>query len=330
MLKFENVEFAYPGAKKTIDNLTFHIPKGDFVALIGTNGAGKSTISRLSNGLLHPDKGHVFIDGADTLTTRTSAIAKKVGFLFQNPDRQICQNTVWDEVAFGLRIQGVPEDEVKRRTEAALERFKLSGDWFPFTRSRGERQRIALASVLVCEPEMVILDEPTTGLDYRECISIMDYVTELNLKEGLTVLMVSHDMELVQEYAKHVFVLTGGRLVGEGKTNDIMKNMSILKKAHVLPAQIPQLALRFGDRFSDVYTIEEMRRAVLAELGSEAKSVFNSDDEGLLKKELTSDDEGLLKKELTSDDEGLLKKESASDGEEFIKKKLNTAEGGNA
>lgn len=259
MLKFDHVGFSYPGAEKdTIHDLSFHIPKGEFAALIGSNGAGKSTISRLSNGLLQPGRGHVTVAGMDTLNTRTSQIAKKVGFLFQNPDRQICQNTVEEEVAFGLRVQGVPEEEVKQRVKDALERFSLKGEWFPFTRSRGERQRIALASVLVCQPELVILDEPTTGLDYKECISIMDYVKGLNREKNLTVLMVSHDMELVQDYAEQVLVLTGGNLVGEGPVNDVMKDMDTLQKANVLPAQIPMLSLRLGTGFEDVYTADQM------------------------------------------------------------------------
>ncbi|MCD8075039.1 MAG: energy-coupling factor ABC transporter ATP-binding protein [Lachnospiraceae bacterium] len=265
MLKFDHVSYAYPGAAYTVNDLSFAIHPGEIVALIGSNGAGKSTVSRLANGLLRPDSGHVYVDGEDTGKVRTSAIAKKVGFLFQNPDRQICQNTVREEVAFGPQVQGMPEEEVRQRTEEMLETFELNGDWFPFTRSRGERQRIALASVLACKPKLVILDEPTTGLDYRECIRIMDYITGLNRETGLTVLMVSHDMELVQEYAKRVMVLTDGRLVGEGPTGQIMKDMSILEQAHVLPAQIPMLALRFGEQFSDVYTVEEMAEAIRRE-----------------------------------------------------------------
>lgn len=262
MLEFDHVQFGYPGAPASIPDLSFKIQKGEFVALIGSNGAGKSTISRLANGLLLPTAGKVLLDGDDTRTTRTSAIARKVGFLFQNPDRQICQNTVREELAFGLKVQGVPEEEINARTEEMLTTFSLNGDWFPFSRSRGERQRIALASVLICRPKMVILDEPTTGLDYKECIAIMDYITELNREEGLTVLMVSHDMELVQQYAKRVLVLTSGQLQGDGSVHEIMKDLSVLGKAHVRPAQIPALALRFGDRFKDVYTIQEMADAI--------------------------------------------------------------------
>ena len=187
MLRFDDVSFRYPHSDSSVDHLSFHIQKGEFVALIGSNGAGKSTISRLSNGLLKPDSGTVYLDGTPTTSIRTSQIARKAGFLFQNPDRQICQNTVREELAFGLRLTGLSEDEISSRTEEALRQFSLDGDWFPFSRSRGERQRIALASVLVCRPQLVILDEPTTGLDYRECTAIMDYLTRLNREEGLTV-----------------------------------------------------------------------------------------------------------------------------------------------
>lgn len=262
MLEFDHVQFGYPGAPASIPDLTFRIEDGEFVALIGSNGAGKSTISRLANGLLLPTAGKVLLDGNDTHTTRTRVLARKAGFLFQNPDRQICQNTVREELAFGLKVQGVPEEEANVRVEEMLTAFSLKGDWFPFSRSRGERQRIALASVLICRPKMVILDEPTTGLDYKECIAIMDYITRLNREKGLTVLMVSHDMELVQQYAKRVLVLSGGQLQGDGPANEIMKDLSVLHKAHVRPAQIPALALRFGGRFKDVYTIQQMVDAI--------------------------------------------------------------------
>lgn len=262
MIRFENVSFGYSEKRPILDNLSFHIEKGDFVALIGANGAGKSTISRLVNGLLHPTKGHVYLDGKDTLKTPSSTLARDCGFLFQNPDRQICENTVKDEIAFSMKVQGWPSDLIADRTRAVLETFDLDPEWFPFSRSRGERQRIALASVLACEPGLLILDEPTTGLDYLECIRIMDHVTGLNQEKGVTVLMVSHDMELVQSYAKNVLVLNHGQILGQGPTNEMMKNVEVLKKARVLPAQIPELALRFGDEFKDVFTVEDMLAAL--------------------------------------------------------------------
>ncbi|MDO4960449.1 MAG: ABC transporter ATP-binding protein [Eubacteriales bacterium] len=262
MIRFENVSFGYTRERETIKNLSFHIKKGEFVALIGANGAGKSTISRLTNGLLQPTGGHVYLNGKDTQTTPSSVLAKDCGFLFQNPDRQICENTVRDEIAFSMKAQGWPKDKIYEHVNAALETFSLDPEWFPFSRSRGERQRIALAGVLACEPGLLILDEPTTGLDYLECTHIMDYVTKLNQEKGITVLMVSHDMELVQSYARRVLVLNHGTLMGDGPTNQIMKDAPLLKSARVLPAQIPELALRFGDRFRDIYTVEGMFAAL--------------------------------------------------------------------
>ncbi|MBP3784864.1 MAG: ABC transporter ATP-binding protein [Butyrivibrio sp.] len=267
MIRFENVSFGYSEKRPILNDLSFHIEKGDFVALIGANGAGKSTISRLVNGLLHPTKGHVYLNGKDTLKTPSSTLARDCGFLFQNPDRQICENTVKDEIAFSMKAQGWPSDLIADRTRAVLETFDLDPEWFPFSRSRGERQRIALASVLACEPGLLILDEPTTGLDYLECIRIMDHVTGLNQEKGVTVLMVSHDMELVQSYAKNVLVLNHGQILGQGPTNEMMKNVEVLKKARVLPAQIPELALRFGDEFKDVFTVEDMLAALRGRAG---------------------------------------------------------------
>lgn len=270
MIRFEQVTFRYPNSASSVSDLSFHIEKGEFVALIGANGAGKSTVSRLCNGLLRPVSGRVLLDGEDTLRTPTSRLARKVGFLFQNPDRQICENTVRAEIAFSMRAQGWSEAAIAERVEDILRAFDLNGDWFPFGRSRGERQRIALAGALACEPELLILDEPTTGLDYRECIRIMDYVTALNRDKGVTVLMVSHDMELVQDYARRVLVLSEGRLLGDGPVRRVMKDEALLRAARVLPAQIPALALRLGERFSEVYTIGEMAAAI-REARAEAK-----------------------------------------------------------
>ena len=246
-----------------MDHLSFHIQKGEFVALIVQTAPAKSTISRLSNGLLKPDSGTVYLDGTTDHVDSYQPDCPQSGFLFQNPDRQICQNTVREELAFGLRLTGLSEDEIRSRTEEALRQFSLDGDWFPFSRSRGERQRIALASVLVCRPQLVILDEPTTGLDYRECTAIMDYLTRLNREEGLTVLMVSPIRISICQYAGRVLVLTGGQLIGDGETHRMMKDQALLGRAHVLPAQIPALALRLDagakqPQFSDVFTIEEM------------------------------------------------------------------------
>lgn len=257
-IQFENVSFGY-GKINTIRNISYHIEKGDFAAVIGTNGAGKSTLCRLSNGLLKPTGGRVLVNGQDTKAVKSSRLAKSIGFLFQNPDRQICQNTIRGEIRFGLECNLNDPAEIDQRCEETLQLFGLNGDHDPFSMSRGERQRIAFASLIACKPEILIVDEPTTGLDYRECIQLMDKLKELN-ENGTTIIMVSHDMELVLDYAKRVLVVHDGELVGDGPTREIMSNESLLRTASVLPPQIPALALRLN--FNNVFTVDEMCAAI--------------------------------------------------------------------
>ena len=219
MLTFEHVSFSYSREADTVRDLSFSVGDGEFVALIGSNGAGKSTVSRLANGLLHPQSGRVLVDGEDTSMVKTSAIARKVGFLFQNPDRQICQNTVREEIAFGPKVQGVSEDETARRTEEMLSTFHLDGDWFPFTRSRGERQRIALASVLACHPKMVILDEPTTGLDPNQIVEIRELIK--NIGREKTVIMSSHILAEIEATCDRVLIINKGKIVADGTSAEL-------------------------------------------------------------------------------------------------------------
>jgi len=260
VIEFKNVSFGYEGGR-TIQNVSFRLEKGDFAAVIGENGAGKTTLSKLCNGLLKPSSGSVTVNGMDTRTTRTSRIARSVGFLFQNPDRQICRNTIREEILFGLELTVDDPAERARRLEEALSEFKFDASRNPFSMSRGERQRIALASLMACRPDVMILDEPTTGLDYRECMEIMEKISERN-RAGATVVMVCHDMEVVQDFARRVLVVAGGELIGDGPAGEIMTDAALLARASVAPAQIPQLALRFGDLFRGVFTIEQMAAAI--------------------------------------------------------------------
>jgi energy-coupling factor transport system ATP-binding protein len=265
MLEFEGVYFDYNG-EGTISGLSFGIGEGEFVALMGENGAGKSTLCRLCNGLLKPSSGRVLVRGKDTSRTRASELARDIGFLFQNPDRQLCKNTVREEVGLALEYMTPDPAERAARREAMLEMFSLDGDSEPFGLSRGERQRVALASVLAPAPKILILDEPTTGLDYRECVAIMEIISGLNAS-GTTILMVSHDMEVVGDYARRALVLSGGRLVADCGAREIMRNREVLELASLLPAQIPSLAMRLGDLgddFADAFTVSEMAEAVEA------------------------------------------------------------------
>lgn len=260
MLKFNNVCFSYQ-QDNLIQDVSFHIQKGEFVALIGENGAGKSTISKLCNGLLKPETGDVLIKEQNTKITKSSMLARSVGYLFQNPDRQICQNTIRGEIMFGLSYILKDRALCEKRCDRIIEQFHFRGEQDPFHLSRGERQRVALASILVCKPELLILDEPTTGLDYRECVQIMEQIRELH-KTGTTILMITHDMELVQDYADRVLVLNEGSLIGDGTCEDIMTNMELLRQASVLPAQIPMLAMELGATFDDVYSVNDMAERI--------------------------------------------------------------------
>jgi energy-coupling factor transport system ATP-binding protein len=291
MLKFEQAGFCYSlreGDQNVIlENISFEVTPGEFIALLGENGAGKTTLCKLANGLLKPTAGKVLVAGEDTMSVKVSRIARNVGYLFQNPDRQICRNTVREEILFGLefalagfsrgrRPQGAKapgtvgpktrraaaelEAEKNLRCEEMLALFKLDGNRDPFGLSRGERQQCALASVLARRPELLILDEPTTGLDYRECMTIMEIIARLNAG-GTTVFMITHDMEVAADFAQRAMVLSNGKLIGDGPVREILKDKPLLDRASLLPPQIAALALRLGEKFNHIFTLDEMSAA---------------------------------------------------------------------
>ena len=256
MLEFKDVSFSYD-TTANVQNLNVKVEKGDFIAIIGSNGAGKSTFSKLCNGLLTPTTGDVFVLNKNTRREKVSSLAKHIGFLFQNPDRQICCNTVKEEIAFSLRNNGIPEDEIKRRVKATLEEFGFDGKTEPFNLSRGQRQRLCLACLIALNPEILILDEPTTGLDYKECMMMMNRIKQLN-ENGTTVIMVCHDMEVVLDFAKTVVVMNRGQILEQGETRKILADTELLGKAHLLQPQIAQVSTMLGNDFTGIFTIDEM------------------------------------------------------------------------
>ena len=260
MIRAEQVSYSYNGNGQTVSDLSFHIREGEFVSILGENGAGKTTTVKLIDGLLKPTSGVMTVNGLDTAKSRVSERAKHVGFLFQNPDRQICQNTVREEISFGLRaVWGKKETErIEERTQELLRVFSFTGDEEPFSLSRGQRQQVALASVLAVKPSVLILDEPTTGLDYRECARIMDFIRGLNEAEGTTVVMVCHDMEVVLDYARRALVMAGGRLLADGPIHQIFRDRALMERASLLPPQIIQLSSRLGDAFSEADDAETL------------------------------------------------------------------------
>ena len=273
MIQAEHVSFSYSDQGPTVQDVSFHIEKGDFVAILGANGAGKTTTVRLIDGLIRPTQGKVLIHGADTATSPVSERARRVGFLFQNPDRQICKNTVREEILFGLKtVRGDESEEaLNARCEEVLKDFGFSGDEEPFSLSRGQRQRVALASILAVEPEVLILDEPTTGLDYLECCHIMDRICRMNREQQVTVVMVCHDMEVVLDYAQRALVMAGGKLLADGPVREIFRDAELMEKASILPPQMIGLSLRLGEGFEQADTPDAMAEAVLARRGEGGK-----------------------------------------------------------
>ncbi len=267
MITFENVSFGYIEEGSTLKDLSFTIEKGSVTALIGANGAGKTTLAKLIRGLIRPTSGRILFEGEDIRQMKTSTMAAHMGYLFQNPDRQICKNTVGEELDFTLEKTVQDEAEREKLKAEVLAALQLDAEDEPFLLSRGERQKIALASALVHRPELLILDEPTTGLDYKECTQIMEYVKRLN-QEGVTVVMVCHDMEIVLDYSDHVIVMRDGRITADGRTRKVLRDAQALAASALLPPQIIGLATMLQadgfTGFEEVCTVDEMTACVEA------------------------------------------------------------------
>ena len=241
VVSLKDVSFAYPGGTASVDHLDMRVYPGEVVGIVGQNGAGKTTLTKLLNGLLRPASGTVRMAGLDTREVPTSAIAAHCATLFQNPDYQLCKDTVLDEVAFGLTLQGVDEKDARERAAAVIARFGLPSDEAPFSLSRGQRQMVALASVVVTEPEVVLLDEPTSGLDYRECMTVMDTVSKM-AERGCAVIMVCHDMEVVSDFAERIVVMADGRILDRGGTQQMFGDADLMRRASVRAPQVIELS----------------------------------------------------------------------------------------
>lgn len=241
VVSLKDVSFAYPGGTASVDHLDMRVYPGEVVGIVGQNGAGKTTLTKLLNGLLRPASGTVRMAGLDTREVLTSAIAAHCATLFQNPDYQLCKDTVLDEVAFGLTLQGVDEKDARKRAAAVIARFGLPSDEAPFSLSRGQRQMVALASVVVTEPEVVLLDEPTSGLDYRECMTVMDTVSKM-AERGCAVIMVCHDMEVVSDFAERIVVMADGRILDRGGTQQMFGDAELMRRASVRAPQVIELS----------------------------------------------------------------------------------------
>ena len=252
VLTFDHVEFAYPNGGAAVHDLNLTLYPGELVGIVGQNGAGKTTLTKLLTGLLKPASGSVRVTGLDTAAVPTSRIAREVATLFQNPDRQICKDTVLNEVAFGLELAGIDRAEALRRAQLVIDRFGLPADEAPFSLSRGQRQMVALASVVVVEPKIVVLDEPTSGLDYRECMTVMETVRTM-AERGCAVIMVCHDMEVVSDFAERIVVMADGRILDRGRTHELFSNIDLMRRAYVEPPQVIELSRRLASSVSPAF-----------------------------------------------------------------------------
>ena len=236
MLEVRDIKYSYNNDYQALKGVSLKIEKGEMVALLGKNGAGKSTLFLHLNGIYEPDEGKVFIDGEELKYDKKSLLKfrQKVGIVFQNPDDQIFAPTVEEDVAFGPLNLGLSMEEVQDRVEEALERVGMSGfeKTAPHHLSGGQKKRVAIAGILAMKPEIMVLDEPTAGLDPQGVTNLVKLLKELN-DEGITIVISTHEVDLVPDYANRVFVLVGGELIAEGTPKDIFSQPDILESANL-------------------------------------------------------------------------------------------------
>jgi energy-coupling factor transport system ATP-binding protein len=262
LIRVEEVSFQYAD-RMVLEEVSFTIQKGEFLAILGQNGSGKSTLARLLNGLLRPTHGRVVVDGLATGSTSMNELAKRVGLVFQNPDHQIFADTVWEEVAFSARNMGCSEQEIAGRVQESLSavRFPYEGsqDLDPFSLRKGERQRVAVASVLATRPTVLIFDEPTTGLDAEDTDRMMAMIRDLN-QEGHTIVMITHSMRLVAAYARRCLLLHAGKVIADGVPREIFADAGLIQDASL---EIPAIS-RFSQRWGHtLLTVEEVKASFM-------------------------------------------------------------------
>jgi energy-coupling factor transport system ATP-binding protein len=256
VVEVEGLTHRYPNGVVALEGVDLTVRRGEFLAVLGQNGSGKTTLVKHFNGLLKPTEGSVLVGGEGTVEQGLRRLGQKVGYVFQNPDHQIFSDTVSDEVAFGPKIRDMEENEIEERVGEALAAVGMEGrgDEDPFGLTKGERQRVAVASVLAVRPEVLILDEPTTGLDYAEQRSMMDLVKSLN-ESGSTIVVVTHTMWVVAEYAHRAAVVRDGKVVLSGTVREVFSKEEELRDAALRPPHIVSLGNSLG---FPVLSVEEM------------------------------------------------------------------------
>jgi len=247
VVSVRNLRYVYEGGIEALRNVNLDISSGEYMALVGGNGSGKTTLAKHFNGLLRPTSGKVFIMGRPAAEMSVAEVSRIVGYAFQNPDHQLFCSTVEEEIAFGPHNLGFAEAPTKERVRYAAETLELEEvlEKPPAALDLGLRRRVSIASVIAMDPKVLILDEPTTGLDADETKALMGIVSGLN-KEGRTVVLITHEMKLVSEHANRVVVLLDGRIVLDSDARGAFSDLELLKRCSLLPPPVTRLAHRLA------------------------------------------------------------------------------------
>jgi len=279
-VKFEKVSYTYDqgtsGGFRALKDISLSIKDGEFFAIIGHSGSGKSTLIQLINGLIKPTSGKVFVNGMDTSAKDLRELRKTVGMVFQYPEHQLFDETVYDDIAFGVRKMGLDELEVKERVNSTIRLLGINDSLLthsPFEISGGQKRRVAMAGVIVMNPEILVLDEPAAGLDPKGKKEIFRLLHKLNRKIGMTIIMVSHNMEDVATIADRVAVLVDGQIVMNGLPREVFREQERLRKIHLdqpeITAFMDALSKKTG-LFNEVYlSVDEAKTAILKVLKPE-------------------------------------------------------------
>lgn len=254
LLKADNIDFTYENGFHALKGIQVEVAEGELLAIVGTNGAGKSTFSKVICGFERQQTGTLSFQGQDMDQYSIKERADRIGYVMQNPNQMISKTMIFDEVAFGLRQRNVPEEEVAKKVEEALRICGL----YPFRKwpvsalSFGQKKRVTIASILVLDPQMIILDEPTAGQDYRHYTEIMEFLKELH-QRGITVVMITHDMHLMLEYAQRAIVFSGGQVIADDTSANILTNPDIIEQANLKETSLYDLALLCGIEDPNVF-----------------------------------------------------------------------------
>ena len=268
MIEAENVHYSYPSKVEALKGVSISIKDGEFVAIMGQNGAGKSTFVKHFNGLLKPTVGSVRIDGVETTKSSVAALARNVGFVFQNPDHQLFSETVEEEISFALKNFGIEAEIIEKRIDWALNLLSLTQyrKTSPFLLSGGERKRVALASVLAWDPKTLILDEPTIGQDHEQKEKLRQFILQLQTQKK-TVVTVTHDVEFVAECNPRVVLMKEGKIVADGEGKKILTEPAMLELSSIVLPQIAQVFTKLSNLGlpKDIIDIYEAKTILLKE-----------------------------------------------------------------